>query len=646
MNKIKEIAGEPIGAIILNFLLVMAIYFLCRLFFFAINMDLFPDVTFDRFCTMQEGGMKFDISAFVYTNALYLLLMILPFKFRKNYLYQKITRWVFVITNSLAILVNNCDAVYFRFTSRRTTCTIFNEFQNDGNVGSIIMTSLFEYWYVTIFAIAMIFLLYKLYKRPNFSLDIKPNWAYYPLHLAIFCLTVYFSIIGMRGGFGAFTRPITLSNANQYVEKTTESAIVLNTPFCLFRTIGKSAYKNPGFFESQEETEKVYSPIHRPQAQGEFKPLNVVILIMESFGKEYTGFFNKDLENGTYKGYTPFLDSLMAESLTFDYSYSNGRKSIDAMPSILTSIPMFKEPYVLTPYYTNQVNSIASLLATKGYYSAFFHGAPNGSMGFQAFAKTAKFNDYFGMDDYPNKNDFDGTWAIWDEEFFQFFAQKMGEFKQPFVTSIFSASSHHPFRIPEKYEGQFPKGDLPIHQCIGYSDLALRRFFQTMSQYDWFENTLFVFSADHTNQVSHPEYTTDAAIYSIPIFFYQPNSDLKGRRSTLAQQTDILPSILGYLNYDQPFIAFGNDIITQSDSLKYNVNYSNGIYQIYRDNYLLQFDGEKTKAVYDFKKDRMLQNNLLGKVAEQDSLELLLKANIQQYILRMINDQLTVKREE
>ena len=216
-------------------------------------------------------------------------------------------------------------------------------------------------------------------------------------------------------------------------------------------------------------------------------------------GKEYIGYFNKDLDNGTYKGYTPFLDSLLKHSLTFDYSYSNGRKSIDAMPSVLSSIPMFIEPYILTPYSTNEISSIASLLADKGYYSAFFHGAPNGSMGFQAYAKAAKFQDYFGLDEYGKNKDFDGTWAIWDEEFFQFYAKKMGEFKQPFVTSIFSASSHHPFKVPERYEGVFPEGPHPIHKCIGYSDNALREFFKTMSKYDWYENTLFVFSADHTN---------------------------------------------------------------------------------------------------------------------------------------------------
>lgn len=643
MERLKRILKEPLSAVFLNFLIVMVVCLFCRLFFFFVNKDLFPGVTTSHLLEMMRGGVQFDISAFIYTNALYLVMMILPFKFRHDERYQKVAKWIFMVTNAIAIIITNMDVVYFRFTNRRTTFSIFNEFGNDNNVGSIIATSALEYWYVTLFAALLIYAIYKLYRRPGSQPTNLSSWRYYALHAVLFASFVYLAVIGVRGGVGAFVRPITLSNANKYVNKTTESAIVLNTPFCIYRTIGKAAYKNPGYFSDEKEMEKLFSPVHTPKPSGEFKPLNVVVIIMESFGKEYTGFFNHDLDNGTYKGYTPFLDSLLAESLTFDYSFCNGRKSIDAMPSILSSIPMFKEPYVLTPYSVNEVSSLASLLGEKGYYSAFFHGAPNGSMGFQAFAKAAKFQDYFGKDEYNNDDDYDGYWAIWDEEFFQFYAKKMGEFKQPFVTSIFSATSHHPFQVPARYEGKFPKGDQPIHQCIGYSDNALRRFFDTMSKYDWYNNTLFVFSADHTNQVSHQEYTTDAEIYSVPIFFYHPGSSLKGRKPELVQQMDIMPSILGYLNYDKPYMAFGNDVITSSDSLKYDVNYSNQIYQIYRDNYLLQFDGEQVKAVYDFKADRMLQNNLKGKVAEQDSMELLLKANLQQYFVRMINNDLVVK---
>lgn len=642
----REIKGQPAFAFACNFLLAMAAFSLCRLFFFFVNSDYFTDVTFAHLMNMMAGGLRFDLTALLYTNSLYMVMQILPFRFRFGEVYQKVAKWLYVIPNALCIVMNCGDTAFFSFTNRRTTCTIFSEFKNEDNLLGVFANGVVDYWYITIFAVAVIYLLYRLYQSPSKTdgCSLK-SWRYYAGHALVLAFFVYFTIIGIRGGFGAYTRPITLSNANEYVNKGNEAAIVLNTPFCIYRTIGKKVYKDPKYFKSIEEAAAVSSPIRQFQKSGEMNRMNVVVMILESFGKENFGFFNKHLDGGTYKGYTPFLDSLMGEGLTFKYSYSNGRKSIDGMPSVLSSIPMFIEPFILTPYSTNSISSIADVLREEGYYTAFFHSAPNGSMGFQAYAKAAGFQDYFGMTEYGNDKDFDGTWGIWDEEFLQFYARKMNEFSKPFATSIFTVSSHHPFKVPERYKDKFPKGDRPIHQCIGYSDNALRLFFKTMSQYDWFENTLFVITADHTNQISHEEYHTDANIYAVPVLFYHPGSNLKGfKEDVLAQQIDIMPSVLSYLNYGKPFFSFGDDVIYGADKDKYVINYSNQIYQLYQGDWLLQFDGVKTKALYRFKEDVMLKNNL--KDSNPDvvkKMETIVKANIQQYIHRMLNDELTAK---
>jgi phosphoglycerol transferase MdoB-like AlkP superfamily enzyme len=643
----KHVKAEPAGAFLYNFLLMLLIYYLCRIFFFLVNQSYFPDVTFSHFLTLLKGGFQFDISALIYTNLIYLGLQIIPFRFRQNRTYQSTARRIFILINSLAVIVNCVDIIYFRFTNRRTTSTVFSEFQNEDNLFKIMGSSLLEYWYVTLFAVFVIFVLCKCYYTPqkaeNKPRPLKLKIAYYVLHTLLMAVFVYAAIIGIRGGVGVAVRPITLSNANAYVNKSAETAIVLNTPFSIIRTLNKKVYQNPGYFKTEEEMALLYSPVRSISPQQSFKPLNVVILILESFGKEYSGFFNKQLDNGAYKGYTPFLDSLYAEGFTFEYSYSNGRKSIDAMPSILSSIPMFIEPFIVTPYSTNDISSIAAVLKGKGYYSAFFHGAPNGSMGFQAYAKSAGFDDYFGLDEYGHK-DLDGTWAVWDEEFLQFYAEKMGELKQPFVTSVFTASSHHPFKIPERYEGRFPEGTQPIHKCVGYTDYALRQFFKKMAQYEWFDNTLFVITADHTNQVSHKEYRMDINSYAVPILFYHPGSDLKGLKTGPVQQIDIMPGILSYLNYDMPYFAYGQDLFNTSEEDKFVTNYNNQLFQFFRGDYFMQFDGEKVKSVYNYKTDPLLQNNLAGKVEEQAAMEKYLKAVIQQYIVRMAENRLTLAK--
>ena len=461
-------------------------------------------------------------------------------------------------------------------------------------------------------------------------------------------VAVFFIVNGMRGGFGSFVRPITLSNANAFVTKPLEASIVLNTPFCIMRTIGNKPYSDPKYFKTEEEADKIFRPVIEPHPNGDFKRMNVVVIILESFSKEFVGELNKDLDGGKYEGFTPFLDSLIQHSLTFEYTFANGRKSIDAMPSVLSSIPRFYEPYFLTEYSNNKVSGIAGELDKKGYYTAFFHGAPNGSMGFEAFAKVSGFQQYFGMTEYGNDKDYDGTWAIWDEEFMQFYASKMGTFKEPFMTALFSASSHHPFHVPEKYKDIYKEDGIhPLHKCVKYSDNAIRKFFDNAKKQPWFNNTLFVITADHTNGLTRKEYTTDAGNFKVPIIFYTPNGDLKGRLPEIAEQIDVMPTVLGYLNYDEPYLAFGRDLLDSTYTQHYAINNYDQTFQLFQDSLMYQFDGQNTKAVYNFISDIYLQNNLVDKVdaKKKDEAETKMKAMIQQYINRMTQNRLTYPSE-
>jgi hypothetical protein len=630
----------------------MIIFSLCRLVFYAINTEFFPDITTAGFVSIFAGGLRFDLTAMIYTNLVFAAMMILPFRFRYNIIYQTIAKWIFIVFNSVAVLLNCIDMVYFKFSQRRTTMSVFSEFQNEDNLAKIFLDGIVNYWFVSLFFILCILLFIKFYRSANFAQYVNNkggNIRYYVKNTIALCLTVMLIVFGARGGVGDFVRPITLSNANQYVEKPLEAAIVLNTPFCMFRTIGKRPFKNPHFFKTEQELAAVYEPIIKPQPKGEFRPMNVVIFIMESFSKEFVGELNKELDGGKYKGYTPFLDSLIRKGLTFEYTFANGHKSIDAMPSILSSIPRFYEPYFLTSYSNNKVSGIAGELGKKDYYTAFFHGAPNGSMGFEAFARVSGFKDYFGKNEYNNNADYDGTWAIWDEEFFQFFANKMGEFNQPFITTMFSASSHHPFKIPARYTEHFKESGIhPLHKVIEYSDNALRLFFENAKQQSWYKNTLFVITADHTNALSRPEYLNDAGRFEVPIVFFHPSdSSLRGRIKDIASQVDIMPTVLGYLNYDKPFVAFGHNLLDDAYKNRYAINCNSETFQFFTDSTMLQFEGKNTKAIYDFVHDISLKHNLKSSFSSEKRVEIetLVKAIVQQYMERMLENRLSYEEK-
>src|SRR5690606_31537909 len=374
--------------------------------------------------------------------------------------------------------LNIVDFGYYKFTLKRTTGTIFEQFSNEENKLKLTFDFFIDYWYLLLVFILVLYLLWWLYDRVKIRSARPFKLLNYGTHSLIFLLIIGLTIVGMRGGWRHSTRPITLSNAGEYVERPEEMYIVLNTPFSIFRTLGSVKLKPVHYFD-EEELKSIYNPVYNPHPDSTFKPLNVVFLIIESLGKEHVGILNKNLDNGSYKGYTPFLDSLIAESYTFTQTFANGRKSIDALPAIISGIPSIQEPFVLSIYSSNETSSLAKLLSEKGYETAFFHGAPNGSMGFSAYTKLAGFQKYYGKSEYGNDADYDGIWGICDEPFMQFMAQELNTFKEPFFSALFTLSSHHPFKVPEKYIDTFPKGPLPVQEPIGYTDLALRNFFET-----------------------------------------------------------------------------------------------------------------------------------------------------------------------
>lgn len=639
---------SPLTAVLCNLLIAYGAYFLARVIYFFENYSFFSqNLSFSHVMEMLGGGLVFDTSAILVTNIPYIVLMLFPLHVKENAAYQKLCRAVFLIINGLALAVNLCDAVYFRFTMRRTTTTVFNEFSNEGNLGSIFLTETLRHIYLLVLFVIIVWAMYRLYRMTGLKYKSLSWWRYDLATLLSLAALAPFVVAGIRGGFATAVRPITVSNANQYANRPVEAALVLNTPFSLYRTIGKAVFVVPEYYSDEQEMAQVYTPIHVPNDSLPMMKKNVVVLIVESFGREYIGALNRTLDNSTYVGYTPCVDSLIANSITFSHSYCNGRKSIDGMPSILSSIPMFVEPFFLTPSSMNHVSGIASLLAGEGYQTAFFHGAQRGSMGFQAFARSTGFQEYYGREDYDadsrfgGDDDFDGMWAIWDEPFLQYYAAKMSEMKEPFMTAVFTASSHHPYAIPEKYKDVYPEEGIIIHKCIRYTDMAIGRFFQQARRQPWFKNTIFVLTSDHTNLSDHLEYQTDLGGFCSPIIIYEPGvTDQHPEvQQKIAQQIDILPTLMGRLHYPKPYFGFGIDVLNTPAEETWAVNYLNGIYQYVKHGHVLQFDGTQSRGVYALT-DSLMQQNLIGQLPQQQQMERELKAIIQQYMSRMTTDRL------
>ncbi len=614
--------------------LAFLMFSLCRIAFVIFNASHFNNISFGLFFY----GLRFDMVSLSYLMAPLLFFELLPFPFRTFKGYQKLLNWLFYLPLLLGVVINCIDIGYFQYTLKRTTFDFFDMVGTGDDFWKLLPNYIIDFWYAYLAFGVLAWLTVFLYKRycKKSILFTTYNTKTYLSHSVIFIVSIVFVIIGMRGGLQY--KPIDIVNAGQYA-KAQNTPIVLNTPFTIFKTIFVTGIEEVNYFE-EEELSNYYNPQQVIKPTASLKNKNVVILILESFSKEYIGYLNDG------KGYTPFLDSLMQESYVFTNAYANGQRSIESLPGIFAGLPqLMGTPYSVSAYAGNQLDALPEILKKRGYNNSFYHGGANGTMGFNGFVGSIGVDDYYGMNEYPNKeNDYDGKWGIFDEPYLQYFVEELNTKKEPFFSAVFTLSSHHPYPIPEKHKNKFPKGNLPIHETIGYTDFALKQFFNTAKNTTWFNNTIFIITADHASQSESVFYKTNLNRFAIPTFIYHPKSLLRGKNKNYFQQTDITPTVLSLLGEEQKLISFGNNAF--NDDKKFVVNYISGNYQLAMDDYFLIFDGTISVGLYNTANDSLLNNNLIPADNKKDELEKIklenkLKAIIQQYNNRIINNQLS-----
>lgn len=605
-------------------LIALILYTVCRLLFYFFNYRYFSDLD----SNVWLGGLRYD---WMTISILYM-----PFALGFLFFYRKqyIAEVLFQISSILTIAANVLDLEYFKFTFKRTTFDLFTTKGIGADIANLAPSFAVDYWYLLIIALILIWGTFKAYAFSRKEALPKVKTLYYLLFAVP---TILFWGIGFRGGVQY--KPLSVMQASQYT-KAANIPLVVNTSFTLIKTFNKEPIEVSSYYTNVEEMNSLFNPRKHYNNTSLSRPLkkqNVVIFILESFSKEYIGGLSRQ------KSYTPFLDSLLEESLVFENAFANGKKSIEALPAILSSIPsLMNNSYISGEFGSNQIQSIASVLNKEGYQTTFYHGGANGTMGFDAYTNIAGVKEYVGLSQYPSEKDHDGHWGIYDEPFLQFVVKDLNEKKEPFFASIFTLSSHHPYPIPEQYRGKFPTGPLPILESVAYADFAVRKFFESAKKERWFENTLFVFTADHTAQSMTPAYGSRVGIYSIPLFFYQKDLPIRRERKVV-QQTDIFPSIVDYLGLKNELVVFGNSVFDNS-ARPFAINFINDTYQLIEEQYVLEFDGEKSIALYDYQADPVLSHNLLAERNEvTEGMENRIKAIIQQYQEALINNQLTPK---
>lgn len=610
--------------------LLFLLYTFCRLLFYFFNYSFFKDIGVSSVLKLFFFGLRFDATAIIISNIVFIGLHFYPFSHFYHRLYQGFLRFLFLLINSVAVILNFIDIEFIRFEGRRATTDAFRVMGFGNDFKNTAPRMILDYWYVLLLFIGVIYALNKLYLRIRLTTS-RPGFAprSKTVQASLAVVTLALCFIGFRGGIQY--RPINIMTASRYANGK-ETALLLNTPFTIIKTLGKNILEPVHYF-SQQEAESISPVIHHPSRDHSFRNLNVVVIIVESLGKEYIGALNNR------EGYTPFLDSLLGKSLVFTNAYANGKRSIEGIPCVLAGLPaLMDEPFITSAYNGNKISGIANALKRKGYRTLFFHGGTNGTMGFDNFSKLAGYESYYGRSEYHNDNDFDDNWGIYDEPFLQYAVRTLDRTASPFQATVFTLSSHHPYKIPDQYKGKFRKGTLPIHESMMYTDYALRKFFESAGRSSWFDSTLFVITGDHTAISEYPFYQSRVGMYAVPVIFFQPHDTLAGKSSVTTEQIDIIPGILDYLHYDEPYFALGTSMF-DSTTDHFAVNYMNGTYQLIEGSYSMTMDTSQVQSLYHFTADSLQVNNLKDSLPEiEKKMERKLKAVIQNYNHSLLNN--------
>ena len=640
----KEWLSSPPILLVLRLLAMLLALSISRWLLYLFNLQFFHHLSLGEALFLFFYGMRFDLAVTVALNLPLIIYYCFPSRKIFNHFLQRVFDFIYIITSALAILLNFIDTVNFHFFGKHLSIGSLKMLELSDEVSwGILRQVLFDHWYLLVIYILFVLIINVVTVRTRLRDNEEHIIQRWKLRQVVsLSLLLILTVFSWRNELR--TRRFNTDIAKRYTNPQ-NLPILLNTPFCLLSSHEQPIMKQDTTFRNSEQFIHTDLTANRfldnESMSGDTLPTNVVVIVMKGIGQEMTGFYNPNRRFSL----TPFLDSLFAQSLTFD-GRSNSRRSIEAMPAILASIPsLMKDDFVRSAYADNDFDAYAQHLQAHGYNTIFMHGGNNGVMGYDHFARRAGFRNYFGRIEYGDDNDYDGQWGIYDGPFLQYAAQALNRLHGPFATTIYMLSSRYPYKVPKDFvfpeESYFWTG---FEKTVYYSDCALRDFFQTVSDMPWFENTLFVITSDFSNtEHFQPKYSNVWGMYAIPMAFYYPEHVEAQRCTEIAQQIDLGPSLLSALGVNDTLFSFGRNLFDTLSEPAF-ISYFNLTYQYCDGTYLVQSDGQNSFGIYKPFLDPQLDNNFIDLLQCPDIFEKMYRF-LQEYDNRMIDNDLRIKTD-
>lgn len=617
------------------FIFMLAIYTFLRIGFFFYNFDFFQDIQFEQILYAFIYGIRFDIAALLMINMPILFLYNLPVKFYKIRFSNYFFFVLFCLLNLLGIGLNIADYAYYPTIQRRLLFEPFTETLDLVRMVPGLFTNytplILSFIFLFVF---FIWLSFKVSKQLHNKSIIQ--FSYWKTSVSL-VVVILLTIIGIRGGLQL--KPIRQTNAF-FSDSKPLGYLVLNSTYTVIRCYFQYTFPDYNFYKDEEASKivmeliksddeeiinKDYPFLRIKKPKNPMIKKNIIVFIMESWSAEYIGSITG------WESNTPFFDSLARKGILFKNFLANGQRSIEAVPSILASLPaVFPSSIIGSRVEINKIRGLGSILMEHGYTTSFHHGAASGSMGFDAFVPSAGFLNYYSKSEFSNYADslYDGAWGIFDEPFFIDSGNKINQFKEPFCSVIFSLSPHDPYKIPEHRKPLFSKykHETDFQVSMRYSDFSIQKFFEFAEKQKWFNNTIFIITGDHTS------YTTRNDIFSsfhIPLLIYDPTIQIGKTETKVGSHVDILPTILDLLQIPTIHASMGRSLLdTKLKGFGAMTFYPNFLY--FDDTSLYFDDFDKRKEFYkSFKATTPKDNSIKRNELITKEMERRLKAYVQ-----------------
>jgi hypothetical protein len=588
---LRSFSRSPEGLLARRLGILLVVYAIIRLVFLVDHRAQFDESTVWEVGGAFLAGMRFDISAIVYSNLPIILLSFVPAPWSETRWFQRVLFALFAVINFALVSLMVADVGYYPFTGTRVTPDIF-QLAHDASAQAPQL--LMNYAGLASIAILLVVGLVLFYPHADTDQAIRRSR---PQQMLVSLAVVVVALIGARGG----VQKKPLNTIHAFAGGNHEIGVLtLNTAFTLLRSPRRPELGRVTFFANDNEAADL---LRGPYGYGQLaralrlpERQNIVVIMLESVGTEFWGAADREVRR------TPFLDSLARHGAFFRNGFANGRRSMDALPSILIGVPLLMgQSVAISGYQGNEWRGVGHFLGGAGYQTTFFHGAPKGTMYFDAIAAMSGIERFHPLEDFPDsmrRDDFDGYWGLYDGPAMQWAAEEIDKLAQPFFSMIFTISTHHPYQLPPAYEGKFAEGPQEMHSSLEYLDLAVRQFFERVQHAPWYDNTLFILTGDHTAPQRSERFDTALGRFMVPILLFHPQGKLPPLDTTrIVQHVDLFPTILDYAGVDPGQVPrFGRSLFGEAPGEA--ILQSNNVFWIVRQDGVLQRDPNGSERLF------------------------------------------------